>query len=172
MKCAVLCNGPSRVLYAPSPDYSLVLGCNIPWADVYATVIIDPQVVEKWSSKRHLIPCMAYFGHRAWKRVASLKEAIFFKERSLGIIQNERKWHSSGHIAAEIAIAQGYKEIDIYGCDGNFSDVTSSYTREHVKKGAPYDLNRNRVLNGWRVRWDAMATKHPDVKFTFVGAHQ
>ncbi len=102
--------------------------------------------------------------------MASLKEASFFKERSLGAIPNERKWHSSGHIAAEIAIEKGCKEIDIYGCDGNFSDVTTSYTTKHVKKGSPYDLNRNRVLNGWRVRWDAMALKHPGVKLTFVGA--
>jgi hypothetical protein len=46
MKCAVLCNGPSRSAYNPEKEYAYRIGCNIPWTKVDCTVILDPQMVK------------------------------------------------------------------------------------------------------------------------------
>jgi hypothetical protein len=61
MKCAVLCNGPSRFDYQPSTEYDYVIGCNVPWTDVDATVIVDEVVVERWSKQPDLNKLPAYF---------------------------------------------------------------------------------------------------------------
>ncbi len=167
MKCAVLCNGPSRTLYTPSESYEWVLGCNIPWTEVDATVVIDFQIIDKWDKNLALIPCSMYAAQRAFQRIKGAKNRLYMKTRLVETFRSERNYHSSGHCAAELAIRKGYTSIDVYGCDSYFSEDTTSYTREHIKNAGPRkgDL---RTLHGWRVRWDAMIRKYPHIKIEFI----
>ncbi len=173
MKCAVLCNGPSRTAYSPSSEYSLVLGCNIPWTDVDGTIIIDHQVVKRIVLKPQLITCKdLYLSGRALQAMKVLKNSRqrHRVERYLGMVREtfpvELNWHSSGHCAAEVAIRKGFTLIDVYGCDSYFTVDTTSYTRKFIARG-PRKGDHKRV-NEWRDRWDKMEKKHKEVTFNFI----
>ena len=61
MKAALLCNGPSRSLFTSTNGYNYLIGCNVPWRQVDATVVLDVGVVQKWwKDKLPLFPiCIA-----------------------------------------------------------------------------------------------------------------
>jgi hypothetical protein len=168
MKCAVLCNGPSRVAYIPSTEYDFVIGCNIPWTDVDATVVLDEAVVELWAKTPDLIKVPTYFSVAAWRQTDAVRKyqpREFFKKFMVEIITPMYPFHSSGHNACEIAIKKGYKQIDIYGCDSWFSSVVESYTRSFVPKGGAEGMKH---VQGWRKRWHEIMTAHPDVTLNFI----
>ena len=47
MKAAVVRNGPSRFAFQENLKYNYTIGCNIPWTNVNATVILDSNVIEQ-----------------------------------------------------------------------------------------------------------------------------
>lgn len=168
MKCAVLCNGPSRVLYSPKPEYSLIIGCNVPWTYVDSTVVLDDwKLIEAWVANPTLITCPVYFSDRAWKKLNKLDPDSPLREQQIGkLIKTMPHYHSSGHVAAEIALARGYTELDIFGCDSYSHDTIVSTSWDLIDQGGRSATNMN-IVRGWRKRWNLMQLKHPNVVFTF-----
>lgn len=168
MRCAVLCNGPSRNLYVPSTEYGFIMGCNIPWTAVDATIVLDEQVVRLWAKKPDLITVPTYFSVKAWQETDAIKKRDFFRQFFIKTINPKYPYHSSGHNAVEQVIAKGYTNIDIFGCDSWFSKVGRSYTRTHIKEGGIVDGDM-RHIEGWRTRWKEIMDKHPEVTLNFIG---
>lgn len=175
MKAALLGNGPSRKFYDPSKAYDYRLGCNIPWTDVDATLILDENIIELWNKNPDLIKVPAYISRRAWMRGDELKKfrpMINEKNFLLGIVDKIPNSHeSSGNVAARKLVELGYKELDIYGCDAYFTQAhghnTQSYTRGFI---TGTDMINNSYK--WKLKWDEFISKHPEVKFNFIKGQQ
>lgn len=165
MKCAVLCNGPSRVDYQPSSDYEYIIGCNIPWTKVDATVILDINVVKYWHKNPGAINVPAYFSEHAW-RETRFADRDFFKPYFIDLVKPLPEYDSSGHVACSLVINKGYKQIDIYGCDSWFESTTESYTHEYIDSRATRDSKKHVI--GWRNRWQNIMNGHPDVQINFI----
>jgi hypothetical protein len=168
MKCAVLCNGPSRILYGPSAEYGFVIGCNIPWTVVDATVVLDEQIVRLWAKNPDLITVPTYFSVKAWQETDAVKKRDFFRPFLIKTINSKYSYDSSGHNAVEQVIDKGYTDIDIFGCDSWFSEIGISYTRTHIKDGGIVNGDMKHI-EGWRNRWKEIMDKHPEVNLNFIG---
>lgn len=168
MKAAVLCNGPSRELFKSREGYDFIIGCNIPWINVDATVVLDKEVVNKWANNLELIQCPTYFSVDAWRQTDSIKKRDLFRPYLKELISPKYPYHTSGHNACEIAIKLGYTEIDIYGCDSYFSDTTTTYTRTLITKPHPSDGSMKHII-GWRNRWNEIVQNHPNIHLNFIG---
>ena len=168
---ALLGNGPSRKFYDPSKVYDYRLGCNIPWTDVDATIILDENIIKLWHKDHSLIKVPAYFSRNAWMYGDELKTFIpFIKENNYFIdivdkIPNSNE--SSGNVATRKLVELGYTQIDIYGCDAYFTAAhghnTKSYTRDFI---SGTDMINNSYK--WKLRWDEFIKKHPEVTFNFI----
>jgi hypothetical protein len=165
MKAAVLGNGPSKELFTCRKEYEFVIGCNIPWTAVDATIVLDKEIIEKWAKNPELIQCDTYFSVDAWRHTDSIKKRDIFRPYLKELITPKYPYHSSGHNACEVSIKLGYKFIDIYGCDSWFSDVTLSHTRKYIKNGGACAKH----ITGWRNRWKEIIEKHPEVEINFIG---
>jgi hypothetical protein len=164
MRAAVLCNGPSRSLFNSADSYTYLIGCNIPWRQVDSTVVLDIGVVDKWL--KYKVPQVpTWFSEHAW-RETKFKDRNYFKDSFLGLVKPLPEFDSSGHVACSKVIELGYTEIDIYGCDSWFTDVTDSYTHQYTDT-RPKD--RSKHIIGWRQRWETIINGHPEVKITFIG---
>jgi hypothetical protein len=167
MKAAVLCNGPSRILFTEPDRYSYLIGCNIPWRQVNSTVVLDIGVVAKWY--KHQFPNVpTWFSEHAW-RETKFKDRNFFMNSFLGLVKPLPEYDSSGHVACSKVIELGYKQIDIFGCDSWFTDTTDSYTHQYVD-GRPSD--RSKHIVGWRKRWNSIIESNPDVVINFIGENK
>ena len=167
MKAAVLCNGPSRVVYKGRGDYDFVMGCNIPWElDVDATTIIDAPVVNKWFKEQSLVKCPVYFSRNAWRECIQ-KQRNFFKPFFKELIDTLPQYDSCGHNAVKVVVGLGYKQIDIYGCDSMFKNTTVSYTDLFIDKKQVIETTKQ--IDGWKKTWNDIISKHPDVRFNFIG---
>ena len=166
MKCAVLCNGPSRILYTPSEDYHFVIGCNIPWAKVDATIILDPEIITYLGNNPDEIKYNIYFGRKAWMYADEIKKRPHFSNYFLGIVDPHYPYYSSGHMAIEVMLKHGYDEIDIYGCDAYYNiDLTSS-THQYVNTSDTKGISK--CIKEWRKKWQAFIDNNPKVKFNFI----
>lgn len=157
MKCAVLCNGPSRVDYQPSLGYDYVIGCNIPWTTVDATVILDVNVLDKWVS-----PTKFYSSVAAWRE---LRDRDRFIDHFLGFVNTVSDYDSAGHAACRKVLEMTPKVIDIYGCDSWFTDNTESYTHQFVDSRAD-SMSKN--IRVWRSKWCDLMDNHENVEFNFI----
>lgn len=168
---ALLGNGPSRKFYDPSKAYDYRLGCNIPWADVDATLILDENIIRLWHKDHSLIKVPAYISREAWMYGDELKTfRPFIKENKylISIVDKIPKINeSSGNVAARKLVELGYKRIDIYGCDAAFTAAPghnlNSYTREFIPST---DMINNSYK--WKLNWDALVKKHPEITFNFI----
>jgi len=112
MKAAVLCNGPSRILFTEPDRYSYLIGCNIPWRQVNSTVVLDIGVVAKWY--KHQFPNVpTWFSEHAWLET-KFRDRNFFMNSFLGLVKPLPEYDSSGHVACSKVIELGYKQIDIF----------------------------------------------------------
>jgi hypothetical protein len=166
MKCAVLCNGPSRIDYQSSAEYSYVIGCNVPWAKVDATVIIDEEVILRWANEPTLIDVSCYCSRAVWRRTDEIKMRDFFTKYFIGIVDPLPEYDSCGHVAVRCMIENGYREIDIYGCDSWFEQTIVSYTHQFFKNQNPDDSKKH--VDGWRKRWNEIIANNPDVCINFI----
>ena len=166
MKCAILCNGPSRVDYQPSLEYDYVIGCNVPWTKVDATVVLDEHVVYRWANEPELIQCKAYFSRKAWMETDAIKKRNFFLPFLIEVIDVLPEYDSSGHHAARCAIRRGATHLDIYGCDSWFEQNIVSYTHKYFKNLNPDDSKKHVI--GWRKRWKEIMDGSPNVQFNFI----
>ena len=157
MKCAVLCNGPSRIDYQPSSEYNYVMGCNIPWTAVNATVILDVNVLEQWKT-----PSNFYCSVAAWRE---LRDRTRFTKYFLGFIDTLPDYDSAGHAACRKVLEMNPDAINIYGCDSWFVNNTDSYTHQYVDSRS-VDMTKN--VSVWRSRWYDLMDSHKNVEFNFI----
>ena len=168
MKCAVLCNGPSRSAYNLETEYAFRIGCNIPWTKVDCTVILDPQLINVLVANPSLIDFNIYFCTDAWEHIKYINKESLFENRFLGTIVKIRKGLSSGNLACMKAIELGYKNIDIYGADSfttnniRSNTVRKSYTRNFL------DSDSINMSGNWRTNFNKMVESYPEVKFNFI----
>lgn len=169
MKGAVLCNGPSRIAYQPSDEYQFVLGCNIPWTECDATVIVDDVVIIEWNKNHSLINTDVYFSKEAWRKACELDQ-VFFSQYFAGEITHGKHYDSSGHTAVRTMIDLGYTEIDIYGCDAYFKRNVESYTSNFIIRDTSPNAELRKVQRavGWKVQWDVLIGNNPNVKLNFI----
>jgi hypothetical protein len=164
MRCAVLCNGPSRTDYEPSTEYGFIIGCNIPWTKVDATVILDDEIIYHLAKYPELI-IPSYFARKAWMLTDGIKKRKLFEPYLIELIDPNYPWHSAGHIAVEIMITKGFTEIDIFGCDSWFENTLESYTHKYSDTSAS---NVNACITGWKTRWNKIMIDSPEVKLNFI----
>ena len=169
MKCAVLCNGPSRIAYQPSDEYQFVMGCNIPWTKTDATCIVDDVIIIEWAKNRSLITCDVFLSKEAWSKACQL-DKVFFEQYYAGEVRPGTHYDSSGHTAVRKMIGLGYTEIDIFGCDAYFKRNVDSYTSNFIIRDTSPNAELRKVERavGWKVQWNIMIDNHPDVKLNFI----
>lgn len=160
MRCALLCNGPSRVAFNQDLEYNYIIGCNIPWTKVDATVILDKNVLDKWQE-----PCSFYISRDAWRECNSKLRQKFIGNLQ-ELIYSYPEYDSAGHAACRKLLELGATSIDIYGCDSWFTNNTESYTHKYVDSRSE-DMSKN--VSMWKVRWNELMINYPDVKFNFIG---
>jgi hypothetical protein len=164
---AVLGNGPSRKLYDKSKVYNFLIGSNIPWTRVDATVILDEEVIRLWAKNKDLISCPVLFSKQSWMMASEvgISKWVLDNNYFIDMISRETEF-SSGIYGCIHLIEKGYKDIDIYGCDAYFTDNhdknLESYSREFLPQPAANNSSR------WKRFWDDLIAKHPDVKFNFI----
>jgi hypothetical protein len=168
MKAGVLCNGNSRSLFSSVDGYDYLIGCNIPWRQVDANVILDIQVVQKWYKQKELINAPTYFSEPAW-RETRFKERKFFEPYFLGLVKQLPEHDSCGHVACRKVIELGYIEIDIYGCDSWFEYNNDSNTHQWVDSRS---IDSKKQIDAWRKNWNKIIDNHPDVKINFIGENK
>lgn len=169
-KAAVLCNGPSRVAYTISTEYDYIIGCNVPWTECDSTVVVDDAIIKLWNEDSELIKCKVHYSERAWEAAEAFNNPLF-KERALSVRPvRDKQSHSSGHVAVEIMIEQGYTEIDIFGCDAWFNIRSGdSFTRQYVPIQSPnQELRMASRMQGWKLRWQNIIQSNPNVKINFI----
>lgn len=165
MKAALLCNGPSRILFRNQCEYDYVMGCNIPWAKVDASLILDKEVVEYFWCMTHKIDFKLYFSEDAWRITYHMKSRPYFKEFLIELIKNPKPYWSCGHEALKILIKKEYKEIDIYGCDSRFRNTLESHTHQFVNTS---NENLDVCVKNWNKNWDYLIETNPEVKINFI----
>jgi hypothetical protein len=168
MKAAVVCNGPSRFAFNEKLEYNYTIGCNIPWTKVDATVILDGNVVERWSRDLSLISCPAFFTARAWRSTDEYKirEYILNNNLFIDLMPDVKEFFSAGHIAAQIMCENDFTELDIYGVDSMFKYTVESFTNTLVDDQNP-DSEMQRIVN-WRINWDKLQNDYREVTFNFI----
>lgn len=164
MKVAVLCNGPSREVFRDSLEYEFVIGCNIPWTVVDATVILDPEVIHYLAKHPQLINIPAYFSRKAWMITDEIKKRKFFEPYLIELIDPKYPYHSAGHVAVEAMIRKGATEIDIFGCDSWFESTIESYTHQYVDTSD----ETKRCIEAWRTKWKTIIENNPNVTINFI----
>ena len=166
-RAALLCNGPSREDFLDSTSgYDYILGCNIPWySDVNATVIVDEKMIELWHATPELINCNAYFSKKAWIYASVNKFKDFYADKLIEIIDVLPDYDSSGHVGCKILIKQGYKDIDVWGCDSWWDKTIVSYTHNFTKNLNPDDSPKH--IKGWRDHWIKIMNDNPDISINF-----
>jgi hypothetical protein len=168
MRGAVVANGPSRNRFNSSNGYNYTIGCNIPWTKVDSTVILDGNVIERWSRDLNLVSCPAFFTTRAWRSTDEYKirEYILNNNLFIDLMPDVREFFSAGHVAAQIMCENDFTELDIYGVDSIFKDTVESFTNTLVQDHNP-DSERQRIVH-WRMNWDRLQNDYPEVTFNFI----
>lgn len=168
MKAAVVCNGPSRFAFQENLEYNYIIGCNIPWTKVKSTVILDGNVIDRWSRNPELISCPAYFTTRAWRIAGEYRFRDYILDNNLFIdlMPDYPEFYSTGHVAALIMCENDFTELDIFGVDSMFEDTVESFTNTLVKDHNP-DSEMQRIVN-WRKNWSKIQSDYPEVTFNFI----
>ena len=168
MRGAVVANGQSRTRFNSSNGYNYTIGCNIPWTKVDATVILDGNVIERWSRDLNLISCPAFFTARAWRSTDEYKIRDYILNNNLFIdlMPDVREFFSAGHVAAQIMCENDFTELDIYGVASMFEDTVESFTNTLINDYNP-DSEVQRIVN-WRLNWDKLQNDYPEVTFNFI----
>lgn len=164
MKAAVLCNGDSRSSFTEPDRYHYIIGCNIPWWKVDATVIVDVGVIQQWCSRK-IPPVPTWFSEKSWLETR-FDDRKYFEGYMLGLVRTLPEYDSSGHVALCQAIKLGYKQVDIYGCDSWFNSNTDSYTHQFTDSRST-DMSKHIV--GWRKRWNDIISSNTEVVINFIG---
>lgn len=167
MKCNIIGNGPSRLLYVE--DGSITYGCNIPLQKVDKLVISDREVIDAYNTNRHLIPkdCTLICSVDVWQRLDLWKLRPQFKLEHLYHVRKER--FNTAHYAAVHAISNGFTQLKIYGCDSYHFDSTTSSTDEYINNPNKPNVGFvTKQIADWRIIWNKLMEENPTVTFEFV----
>lgn len=156
MKTAILGNGPSRILYNSENDFDLVIGCNIPWTKVDATVICDVEIVELLKNDFTLIQIPVIISTVVYEK---MKEFRIVESFTILNVFKPKEWHNAAHYAADYLMTKEVEEIQIYGCDSIFENDLSSVTDEKIEK----KMDSDRFIRQWRKVWSKKFEN--DIKF-------
>lgn len=189
--CNILCSGPRRKSYEPNGYDNIAV--NFPWTTdikymVFSDVTIPPKLMEipdlvEPNTKLVIGTSVREFlgGQGLWERFRELFHihSIYeFSEKTQKLGTYKR---SSGHYACEFAISQGYKKLNIFGCDNWFGDRLCIDNWSH-KKGTRHYLQNdlyefkwqmlthelNVRADFWNKHWHELIKKYPAVEFNFV----
>lgn len=147
MKTAILGNGPSRTLYNEDNDFDIVIGCNIPWTKVDATVICDIEIIDLLKKDFTLIQVPVIISTIVFER---LKEFKMVDKFTILDVFKPKDWHNAAHYAADYLMTKEVNEVHLYGCDSIFEEDISSVTDEVVEK----NMNLDKFIRKWRKVWD------------------
>lgn len=147
MKTAILGNGPSRTLYNEDNDFDIVIGCNIPWTKVDATVICDIEIIDLLKKDFTLIQVPVIISTIVFER---LKEFKMVDKFTILDVFKPKDWHNAAHYAADYLMTKEVDEVHLYGCDSIFEEDISSVTDEVVEK----NMNLDKFIRKWRKVWD------------------
>lgn len=156
MKTAILGNGPSRILYEEVNDFDLIIGCNIPWTKVDATVLCDKEIVDVIKNDFTLIQVPVIISTIVFER---MKEFRIVDSFTILDVFKPKEWHNAAHYAADYLMTKEVDEIQIYGCDSIFDNTISSVTDDKVEK----KMDSERFIRQWRKVWDKKFEN--DIKF-------
>jgi hypothetical protein len=167
MRAALLCNGPSRVAFKSREGYTYVMGCNIPWADVDGTTIVDVAVIRNFATVNYR-KIDLHITRECYNILGGFKkDGIRLNELlDCKIIPKPNDFYSSGHMAALSLIEKGYTDIDIYGCDSYFEEVIDSFTWQFVPTYAN-DKHKAKQIIEWRKNWASIKIDK-NVKLNFI----
>jgi hypothetical protein len=148
MKAHILGNGPAINLYTPQSGY--VIGCNFQDYPVDLSIVLDCKPFLLYKSKRHLLP------HRriiTSKYAMNTIEEIKIKDEFeyVKVLDSFELYESSGHIAVDWCLENGYDEIHLWGFNSIWED--SQETKSDLlmpRSRAQFDLWYH-----WRERWKA-----------------
>lgn len=158
MITALLCNGPSRVAFNPEIKYNYTIGCNIPWAPVDATVILDYEVFDKIQT-----PIKFFASVDAWRECRKRARLVDY---FLGFVNTMKDYDSAGHVACRKLIELNPTQIDIYGCDSMWENTTESFTHKYIDTRST-DMGKH--VSVWRQRWYELMESNPNIVFNFIG---
>jgi len=156
MKTAILGNGPSRILYNSENDFDLVIGCNIPWTKVDATILCDREIVDVIKNDFTLIQVPVIISNIVYER---MKEFRIVESFTILDVFKPKEWHNAAHYAADYLMTKEVEEIQIYGCDSIFENDLSSVTDEKIEK----KMDSERFIRQWRKVWSKKFEN--DIKF-------
>lgn len=156
MKTAILGNGPSRTLYNEDEEFDFVVGCNIPWTKVDATVICDIEIVNLLRNDFTLIQVPVIISTVVYEK---MKEFRIVDSFTILNVFKPRDWHNAAHYAVDYLMNKNADEIQIYGCDSIFEDDITSKTDTAVEK----TMDSERFIRQWRKVWDKKFES--DIKF-------
>lgn len=156
MKTAILGNGPSRILYNSENDFDLVIGCNIPWTKVDATILCDREIVDVIKNDFILIQVPVIISNIVYER---MKEFRIVESFTILDVFKPKEWHNAAHYAADYLMTKEVEEIQIYGCDSIFENDLSSVTDEKIEK----KMDSDRFIRQWRKVWSKKFEN--DIKF-------
>lgn len=153
---AILGNGPSRTLYNANNEYDFVIGCNIPYEKVDATVICDVEIVELLKNDFTLIQIPVIISTVVYEK---MKEFRIVESFTILNVFKPKEWHNAAHYAADYLMTKEVEEIQIYGCDSIFENDLSSVTDEKIEK----KMDSDRFIRQWRKVWSKKFEN--DIKF-------
>jgi hypothetical protein len=182
-ECNVLGSGPSRKSYIANDLPSI--GCNFPWTRVDKTVIFDSAPIIKLLENNNLIPLETkiIISNYCYDCLISNKLYDSIKHRIDSIIKIESLSYqhfrrSTGHLAAEVMIYEGYNKLNLYGMDNYFGDLLCLNNFSHQEGADHYIENLNLkvytekelIIRGdqWRKSWNYMIKKYKHVEFNFI----
>lgn len=147
MNGAVLGNGISRNMYSDNSDFDLVIGCNIPWTKVDATVICDIEIIDLIKNDFTLIKVPVIISTVVFEKIKEFK--IVDKFTILDVFK-PKDWHNAAHYAVDYLMTKNVDQIHLYGCDSILEDDISSITDDNVEK----HMDSERFIRQWRKVWD------------------
>jgi hypothetical protein len=146
MKAHILGNGPSINLYTPQDGY--VIGCNFQEHAVDLSVILDGKPFMAYKCNRSLIKQREIITSKfAWPVIVEQKLQDDFT--IVSFIEYLEKYRSSGHVATDWALLNGYDEIHLWGFNSIFEDSQETKSDLIIERSrAQFDLWFH-----WREKW-------------------
>lgn len=142
----ILGNGPSHRLYEPQDGY--IIGCNIQTHPVDLFIAVDIKPFHVYMRNRDI------FQNRPIITSQYAMNGMQHKniEQDLNILQKLpylEKYFSSGHIATQWALDNGYTKIHLWGFDSIWEDTQATRTDEII----PRDRQQHDLFIHWREKW-------------------
>jgi hypothetical protein len=146
MEAHILGNGPSINLYTPQDGY--VIGCNFQEHQVNLSIVLDCKPFLIYKGDRSLLKQKDIITSKyAWPTI--IEQGLQDEFSFVHIIEQLEQYRSSGHIATDWCLKNGYTKIHLWGFNSIFED--SQETKSDIlipRSRAQFDLWFH-----WREKW-------------------